>query len=202
MDSNITSAIISSIIAIIGVAVSIILARNQIKASDLQFDKQREFDKNNEIRRKVADYLAEITRAYDILKSFLENRKHLEIDHNQISQIIQNGGDLDYVLGGDPRDEMQGLSDILNTLHADWKLKIKEVEENSQELLLYFDSLESRKIEKLILYAPENLSRYNWVFTTNFPEELLRTTFDSLCGDISVPKNVEEIRTEMRKILN
>lgn len=119
MDSNITSAIISSIIAIIGVAVSIILARKQIKASDLQFDKQREFDKNNEIRRKVADYLAEITRAYDILKSFLENRKHLEIDHNQISQIIQNGGDLDYVLGGDPRDEMQGLSDILNTLHAD-----------------------------------------------------------------------------------
>lgn len=202
MNSTILTTLISSGIAILGVFVSIILSRRQIKASSDLFDKQIEFDKNTEIRKKVADYLAELTRTYDILKEFLENRRALENVQQQISSIIQNSGNLDYILGNDPRKEMQTLSETLNSLHTDWKSQIKKVEESSQELILYFNKLDAKKIEDLLLYAPRNLSRYNWVFTTNFPENRLKTTFDALCGDVNIPKNIKDIRDEMRKVLN
>ncbi len=202
MNSTILTTSISSGIAILGVFVSIILSKRQIKASSDLFDKQIEFDKNNEIRQKVASYLAELTRTYDVLKNFLENRRALENVQQQISNIVQNGGNLDYMLGNDPRQEMQTLSETLNSLHTDWKSHLKKVEESSQELLLYFNKLEAKEIEDLILYAPRNLSRYNWVFTTNFPENMLKTTFDALCGGVNIPKNIEDIRDEMRKVLN
>lgn len=202
MNSTILTTLISSGIAILGVFVSIILSKRQIKASSDLFDKQIEFDKNNKIRQKVASYLAELTRTYDVLKNFLENRRALENVQQQISNIVQNGGNLDYMLGNDSRQEMQTLSETLNSLHTDWKSQIKKVEESSQELLLYFNKLEAKEIEDLILYAPRNLSRYNWVFTTNFPENMLKTTFDALCGGVNIPKNIEDIRDEMRKVLN
>ncbi len=202
MNSTILTTSISSGIAILGVFVSIILSKRQIKASSDLFDKQIEFDKNNEISQKVASYLAELTRTYDVLKNFLENRRALENVLQQISNIVQNGGNLDYMLGNDPRQEMQTLSETLNSLHTDWKSHLKKVEESSQELLLYFNKLEAKEIEDLILYAPRNLSRYNWVFTTNFPENMLKTTFDALCGGVNIPKNIEDIRDEMRKVLN
>ncbi|MEW6855988.1 hypothetical protein [Streptococcus iniae] len=202
MNSTILTTSISSGIAILGVFVSIILSKRQIKASSDLFDKQIEFDKNNEISQKVASYLAELTRTYDVLKNFLENRRALENVQQQISNIVQNGGNLDYMLGNDPRQEMQTLSETLNSLHTDWKSHLKKVEESSQELLLYFNKLEAKEIEDLILYAPRNLSRYNWVFTTNFPENMLKTTFDALCGGVNIPKNIEDIRDEMRKVLN
>jgi len=202
MNSTILTTLISSGIAILGVYVSIILSRRQIKASSDLFDKQIEFDKNTEVRKKVASYLAELTRTYDVLKNFLENRRALENVQQQISNIVQNGGNLDYVLGNDPRQEMQILSETLNSLHTDWKSQIKKVEESSQELLLYFNKLEAKEIEDLILYAPRNLSIYNWVFTTNLPENMLKTTFDALYGDINIPKNIEDVRDEMRKVLN
>ena len=167
MNSTILTTSISSGIAILGVFVSIILSKRQIKASSDLFDKQIEFDKNNEISQKVASYLAELTRTYDVLKNFLENRRALENVQQQISNIVQNGGNLDYMLGNDPRQEMQTLSETLNSLHTDWKSHLKKVEESSQELLLYFNKLEAKEIEDLILYAPRNLSRYNWVLTTN-----------------------------------
>ena len=49
MNSTILTTSISSGIAILGVFVSIILSKRQIKASSDLFDKQIEFDKNNEI---------------------------------------------------------------------------------------------------------------------------------------------------------
>ncbi|QIW56891.1 hypothetical protein GU335_10110 [Pseudolactococcus raffinolactis] len=202
MNSTILTTLISSGIAILGVFVSIILSRRQLKASSDLLGKQIEFDKNTEIRKKVADYLAELTRTYDILKEFLEKRRRLENVQQQISSIIQNGGNLDYILGNDLRKEKQMLSETLNSLHTDWKSQIKKVEENSQELLLYFNKLEAKEIEDLILYAPTNLARYNWVFTTNFPEDMLKITFDTLCEDVNIPQNIDDIRNEMRRILN
>lgn len=106
------------------------------------------------------------------------------------------------MLGNDPRQEMQTLSETLNSLHTDWKSQIKKVEESSQELLLYFNKLEAKEIEDLILYAPRSLSRYNWVFTTNFTENMIKATFDALCGDVNIQKNIEDVRDEMRKVLN
>ena len=141
--------------------------------------------------------MVELTRTYDVLKNFLENRRALENVQQQISNIVQNGGNLDYMLGNDPRQEMQMLSETLNSLHTDWKSQIKKVEESSQELLLYFNKLEAKEIEDLILYASRNLSIYNWVFTTNFSENMLKTTFDALCGDVNIPKNIEDIKDEM-----
>lgn len=202
MNPTILTTLISSGIAVLGVFVSIILSRRQIKASSDLFDKQIEFDKNTEIRKKVARYLAELTRTYDVLKNFLENRRALENVQQQISNIVQDGGNLNYVLGNDPRQEMQTLSETLNSLHTDWKSQIKKVEESSQELLLYFNKLEAKEIEDLILYAPRSLSRYNWVFTTNFTENMIKATFDALCGDVNIQKNIEDVRDEMRKVLN
>ena len=202
MNSTILTTLISSGIASLGVFVSIILSRKQINASNALFYKQIEFDKNTEIRKKVANYLAELTRTYDVLKDFLEKRRAIESVQQQISNIVENGGNLDFVLGNDPRKELQTLSEGLNSLQTDWKLQIQKIEESSQELLLYFNELDGKEIEDLILYAPKNLARYNWVFTTNLPEELLKNTFDLLCGDIDIPKNIDEIRNEMRRVLN
>ena len=202
MNSTILTTLISSGIASLGVFVSIILSRKQIDASNALFHKQIKFDKNTEIRKKVANYLAELTRTYALLEIFLENRRAIECVQQQIFNIVQNGGNLDYVLGNDPRKELQTLSETLNSLQTDWKSQIQKIEESSQELLLYFNKLDAKEIEDLILYAPKNLARYNWVFKTNFPEELLKITFDSLCGDINVPKNIDEIRNEMRRVLN
>lgn len=202
MNSTVLTTLISSGIASFGVFVSIILSRKQINASNALFHKQIEFDKNTEIRKKVANYLAELTRTYDVLKNFLENRRAIECVQQQMFNIVQNGGNLDYTLGNDPRQELQTLSETLNSLQIDWKSQIQKTEESSQELLLYFNKLDVKEIEDLILYAPKNLARYNWVFTTNFPEELLKTSFDSLCGDVNIPKNIDEIRNEMRRVLN
>ena len=202
MNSTVLTTLISSGIASFGVFVSIILSRKQIDASNALFHKQIEFDKNTEIRKKVANYLAELTRTYDVLKNFLENRRAIECVQQQMFNIVQNGGNLDYTLGNDPRQELQTLSETLNSLQIDWKSQIQKTEESSQELLLYFNKLDVKEIEDLILYAPKNLARYNWVFTTNFPEELLKTSFDSLCGDVNIPKNIDEIRNEMRRVLN
>lgn len=202
MNSTILTTLISSGIASLGVFVSIILSRKQIDASNALFHKQIKFDKNTEIRKKVSNYLAELTRTYDVLKDFLEKRRAIESVQQQISNIVENGGNLDFVLGNDPRKELQTLSEGLNSLQTDWKLQIQKIEESSQELLLYFNELDGKEIEDLILYAPKNLARYNWVFTTNLPEELLKNTFDLLCGDINIPKNIDEIRNEMRRVLN
>ena len=202
MNSTVLTTLISSGIASFGVFVSIILSRKQINASNALFHKQIEFDKNTEIRKKVANYLAELTRTYDVLKNFLENRRAIECVQQQMFNIVQNGGNLDYTLGNDPRQELQTLSETLNSLQIDWKSQIQKTEESSQELLLYFNKLDAKEIEDLILFAPKNLARYNWVFTTNFPEELLKTSFDSLCGDVNIPKNIDEIRNKMRRVLN
>ncbi|GAB2026067.1 hypothetical protein OfM1_21400 [Lactovum odontotermitis] len=202
MDSNITAAIISFALGLIGVVVSTILSKRQIAASNAQFDRQKEFEKNGELRKQVAVFLAEITSTYDILKSFLEKRREFEVVQRSAFDIVQNGGNLDYILGSDPRKEMEILDEDLNSLRVNWGTKVKNVEDSAQEILLYFDKNGAERVEELVLYAPQNLKRYNWVFLTNFPEDMLRTTFDSLCGDINIPKNIEDIRSKMREILN
>ena len=53
MNSTILTTLISSGIAILGVFVSIILSKRKIKVSSDLFGKQIEFDKNNEIRKKL-----------------------------------------------------------------------------------------------------------------------------------------------------
>lgn len=164
--------------------------------------KQATFEKNNEIRVKVASYLAEVNKAFDVLKKFLEARSKLEQIQSHIAEIVNAGGNLDFMLGSDPRKEQQELEKILNSLKVEWEEQLKVIELSSQEILLYFEEKNTEQIEEVILYAPYNLPSYSWVFNTNFPEEMLRTTLDSMCGHINIPQNIRDIRIAMRKILN
>ncbi|MDT2835123.1 hypothetical protein P7H70_13865 [Vagococcus carniphilus] len=166
---------------------------------ELELGKQ-ESAKKNHIREEISEYLAELTKMNQIAKNFFNVRRELEGSQNFLSQLIHDNVNLDYMLGSDPRVDVENRSIELNECVLQWNETSEMIEQKAQELLLLFrnDEQEENKIDQLIMFCPERLSGLKWVLTTNLPGDMLAAAVE----DFSIEKNIVEIRTFMRDYLN
>lgn len=197
------AAIAAALISLAGVFITLFInssiAKKNIKLQKELAEKQIENEKKIEIRNRVSTYLSELMNINKDLSNFFLLRCEFEQAQNFLSTIIAEGGNSSMILGNNPKENVHRLEKELLNIRSSWNQSLKMIDQQAQELLLYFGSHHGNNgLDQLILSCPEKLKGINWIFSTNLPTENLK----KIIKDPQIDKSINEIRKEMRDFLN
>lgn len=174
------------------------LQNQQLEFQQKMLERKKEHSRKEEIRKSSVAYLSSLEKSKNILVEYIALVEEAEACNKFISNIVQSGGNLNAMLGPDPRQQLQVINERLTLLKSEWTDTLKEDERLLQELLLYFKLDEEDDLEAKLNKVLVSLRGFNWIFNTNLPTEMQRPVID---GN-SFLQDIDEIRNEMRKFLN